>query len=520
MSSTARESSAFFERQNPDLEHDLKLCAEGSAQPPAGHLIIRAIHCWSFWHDNTPVDIRRLTTFAKLQTYELRGQVASMNGPYRFPVMAGELYIPKLEFLWARIKGMRRFYTYKGKYYREGEVAVFCVDTTNYSYFLLHPEPFYKRRYNKLCSDYKLPIRFTEIHWKDARPIWWRHLQLWLVFKKWARVQDDIPKRQGTKENKSGDKPRDDDSVDSSESGSDDESEDEDEDEDEGGTGNSGVKKDGAGGRDQGGIVSEDVEEGADAKEGGDGEEGTDGEIGIDGGESAGAAEDASGEQSVGGEDDQGEKDGNVPEREDGAPDSQPSAVLNSNTAGDSPNNPLKRKAETLDEGSARKTTAPAPPVLEPAQTTVHPHELWINPPLPSSSPVVLPPIGSLGLPRPSGLHQAGRTAPNPTPAFLFSSSPAHSPTQSQPNISMLGEYIPDELIHPDVPDELIHPDLRDDSIGSMDSALARMEEMCKRLEPVVPEYPLDYLWRDLQMSVDPDHQFGPSNPDDIAPSQ
>ncbi|KAG9084380.1 hypothetical protein FRC06_004102 [Ceratobasidium sp. 370] len=211
MAPTPKKSQEAFDASNPVDESGIQLTAEGASDRSAvtGKLELRAIHNWSFWKANKPFDMRKSKT-RNLKGVELRGQVASLNGPTRFAAMAGEFYIPSMQYVVARIKDLESIYVTSEERYRDKSTYVFAVETTGYMYFLIQPEEFYDKRYERWCEDYTLAVEFTEVFWNAARPNWWKHLDSWLEFKTWARKQTDVSKCSG-KEDKSGDQPRDDD---------------------------------------------------------------------------------------------------------------------------------------------------------------------------------------------------------------------------------------------------------------------------------------------------------------------
>ncbi|KAG9102580.1 hypothetical protein FRC06_001727 [Ceratobasidium sp. 370] len=95
-----------------------------------------------------------------LKGVELRGQVASLNSPTWFAAMAGEFYIPSMQYIVMSIKDLKSIY---------------------------------------MTSDE---------HYHATWPNWWKNLDSWLEFKIWAQKQADVSKCSG-KEDKSGDQSQD-----------------------------------------------------------------------------------------------------------------------------------------------------------------------------------------------------------------------------------------------------------------------------------------------------------------------
>ncbi|KAF8593271.1 hypothetical protein BDV93DRAFT_612297 [Ceratobasidium sp. AG-I] len=224
---TPQESLRAFKKFSPVLEEKIKLDIEKKVDQ-SHRYVVRAVHNWSLWSNNKPFTYQKGTTQAELANVEIHGQVASLYGPTRFAVMAGEIYIPAVQFENAKIKGIRSVSVHRGQYYRGGTEATFKIKTQRYAYVLIQPEIFYEPHYRAMCGEFEGVEGFTIVYWQHARPVWWRHLRLWLDFKTWARREladgkTDVPTLEGVQEDKSGDKARPDDLKDSEEGGEGDE---------------------------------------------------------------------------------------------------------------------------------------------------------------------------------------------------------------------------------------------------------------------------------------------------------
>jgi hypothetical protein len=54
----------------------------------------------------------------QLKGLQLRGQVASLSGRYRYAIMAGEIYLPEVEYKLASISNIESIVSYCGRHYR------------------------------------------------------------------------------------------------------------------------------------------------------------------------------------------------------------------------------------------------------------------------------------------------------------------------------------------------------------------------------------------------------------------
>ncbi|QRV99211.1 hypothetical protein RhiJN_27230 [Ceratobasidium sp. AG-Ba] len=66
----------------------------------------------------------------------------------------------------------------------------------------------------KLHSSHRENLEFQEVDWKGARPPWWKHLESWLEYKRWAKKYHHVPD-DFDDDDRSGDVPRTDDVRDS-----------------------------------------------------------------------------------------------------------------------------------------------------------------------------------------------------------------------------------------------------------------------------------------------------------------
>ncbi|KAG9086083.1 hypothetical protein FRC06_003283, partial [Ceratobasidium sp. 370] len=207
MSRTYKDARAALINDDYKWEDSVVLSAEqvrDRTEVTRRTLEMRALHCFSFWQgDNSVAILQNINRTRLKEKIELRGQVASLNGPLQYAAMAGEFYIPSFEYANIRIMGIEDIYVSEDNYYRDGEPR-FCVETEHFCYVLIQPDFCYERNYAKMCADYpEYELEFQDVDWKAARPSWWKDLESWLEFKSWARKEGAHSDRR--REDKSGD---------------------------------------------------------------------------------------------------------------------------------------------------------------------------------------------------------------------------------------------------------------------------------------------------------------------------
>ncbi|KAG9105147.1 hypothetical protein FRC07_009573, partial [Ceratobasidium sp. 392] len=199
MSKTRAEAEELFRGARPKLEHDIDLVAERAIDRTdvVGKLEVRAVHVFSLYSNGKPVAPLCGNKKVKMSNLELRGLVTSMNGSYRYPAMAGEWYIPMMQFETASIRDE--------EFYRGG-------------YICIQPDEWYESLYStmfkshlaaavkagEISEDVAALAPFEDVQWDLARPGWWKDLASWLQFKTWYRKFAGISKGYN-KDDKSGD---------------------------------------------------------------------------------------------------------------------------------------------------------------------------------------------------------------------------------------------------------------------------------------------------------------------------
>ncbi|KAG9126879.1 hypothetical protein FRC07_001584 [Ceratobasidium sp. 392] len=122
---------------------------------------------------------------------ELCGQVALLNGPSRYPVMAGEYLMDGVEWVYGNITGIKSIFISKDWHFRDGK-PVFMVQTKRYYYVLIQPNIFFEPNFEKLRTMYPQPkaLKFKTVPFLSARPDWWKNLDIWFTYKRWGTVDN------------------------------------------------------------------------------------------------------------------------------------------------------------------------------------------------------------------------------------------------------------------------------------------------------------------------------------------
>ncbi|KAG9128202.1 hypothetical protein FRC07_003133 [Ceratobasidium sp. 392] len=195
MSKTVQEARQNFKKHHYIAGHRMNFTAEQAEDrsKKIDDLEVRAVHCFSFWKDKKPItilpDARGYQDFTRV---ELRGQVASLNGPSRYPVMAGEYLVDGVEWVYGNITGIKSIFISKDQHFRDGK-PVFMVQTKRYYYVLIQPDIFFEPNFEKLRTMYPQheALKFEAVPFLSARPDWWKNLDFWFTYKRWG-IADNL----------------------------------------------------------------------------------------------------------------------------------------------------------------------------------------------------------------------------------------------------------------------------------------------------------------------------------------
>ncbi|QRW13080.1 hypothetical protein RhiLY_12079 [Ceratobasidium sp. AG-Ba] len=127
--------------------------------------------------------------------------------------MAGEYYMPGVQWVFAQIKGIKGSMSS-----RTLNIAMVLKQR-----WRLRPQNTFTSVFSlmnfmrKPNANEQLKIAFKPVDWRQCRPRWWKNLPSWLRFKEWAQNNPDAVSNRRT-ENTQGDVPQSDDSESESES--------------------------------------------------------------------------------------------------------------------------------------------------------------------------------------------------------------------------------------------------------------------------------------------------------------
>ncbi|KDN38284.1 hypothetical protein RSAG8_09583, partial [Rhizoctonia solani AG-8 WAC10335] len=193
---------------------------------------LRVINAFTFWKfkGNDRRSLRAPVPIAgeDMLFFELMGMVASLNGPYRFCAMAGEL---KVDYplrdacpIWIKHGEIECIGMVADPNFRDSQPYL-AVTTRDYIYFLVTPACFFEREWRSALTLWAKYLKhqgdlcLSIIDYRSARPQWWRGLRSWNRYKRWKRRWCRKSKiRVAASNDKTGDVPREGDIDDSKDS--------------------------------------------------------------------------------------------------------------------------------------------------------------------------------------------------------------------------------------------------------------------------------------------------------------
>ncbi|KAG8734298.1 hypothetical protein FRC10_011773 [Ceratobasidium sp. 414] len=157
--------------------------------------LIRALHGFSIWEGNKLVKITPNTTVKRLEKYTVYTSCASLDGPARYLVMAGEWEVeyPLLDKQPLRLTGLKKARVDKHDRFRRGAHWLTLRSATAI-YFLLQPDEPYEAMWGECVDEWSATreangadLRYSDVDCNEPRRGFWRGRTSWVAYRAWCR---------------------------------------------------------------------------------------------------------------------------------------------------------------------------------------------------------------------------------------------------------------------------------------------------------------------------------------------